>query len=426
MKSQTLGTELANGKKEPMKSKFKLATSLLLFISTFAFGQMEEYRFKRELIGISGQWNKLVLPDDIFGKITENQSDIRVYGITAKDTIEAPYLIRLTEEKVSSKEVAVKTLNVSRKGDIHFYTFEIPTSESINQINLEFKQDNFDWKIKLEGSQNQQEWFTVADDYRILSIKNELANFQFTKLTFPNSKYPFFRLRIESKKDPGLVAAKISQVEVTEGGFKNYPIKETKTTENKQSRQTEIEVDLQQPVPISKIKFAVADRYDFYRPFKVMYLTDSVKTEQGWKHNYRSLASGTLNSLEENEFKFSSTTVQKLRFIIDNQDNQPLSISTIQISGYVYELLARMTESASYFLVYGNNNARKPQYDIARFASSIPEAMTILDLGEEQVIEQGELATQTPLFQNKLWLWSILILAICILGWFSIQMLKKK
>ncbi len=408
-----------------MNSKIKLLVSLLLLVSTFAFGQVEDYRFKRELIGVSGQWNKLVLPDDIFGEISQNQSDIRVYGITEKDTIEAPYLIRLSEEQISLKEVAVKTLNVSRNGEGHFYTFEIPTAELVNQINLEFKAQNFDWRIKLEGSQNQQEWFTITENYRILSIKNELTDFQFTKLTFPSSKYRFYRLRIDSGENPELVSAKISLQEVKKGVFKSYPIKEIKTTENKQSKQTEIEIELQQPVPISHVKFAIADNYDFYRPFTVMYATDSVQTNESWRYNYSTLASGTLNSLEENEFKISSTTVQKLKFIIDNQDNQPLTISTIHIKGYVYELLARMTESASYYLVYGNKKARKPQYDIARFTSSIPETLPTLELGEEQEIEKGEIATQTPLFQNKLWLWAILIVAIGVLGWFSIQMLKK-
>ena len=410
-----------------MNIKVKLISTLLLFVSTIALGQVEEYGFKRELKGISGQWNKIFLPDDIFGKIAQNQSDIRVVGITSiNDTIEAPYLIRLAEEKILIKEVAANTLNVSRNNDGHFFTFEIPTAELVNQINLDFKQDNFDWMLRLEGSQNQQEWFTVADNYRILSIKNELTDFQFTKLTFPSSKYRFYRMRIKSEEKPELTAAKISQLEVIEGVFRNYPIREIKTTENKQSKQTEIEIDLQQPVPISHVKFTIADNYDFYRTFTAMYLTDSVKTEQGWRYNYSRLTSGTLNSLEENEFKISSTTVQKLKIIIDNHDNQPLTISAIQIDGYVHELLARITESASYFLVYGNEKARKPQYDIARFTSAIPETLTELELGEEQLIQRGEIAKQVPLFQNKLWLWAILILAIGVIGWFSIQMLNKK
>jgi hypothetical protein len=161
-----------------------------------------------------------------------------------------------------------------------------------------------------------------------------------------------------------LTVAKISQHEVTDGIFKNYPIKEIKTKENKQPKQTEIDIDLQMPVPVSHIKIGITDTFDYYRPFTVQYLTDSIKTEQGWKYNYSTLTSGTLNSLEVNEFKISSTTVQKLKFIIHNQDNQPLTIDTIQINGYVHELMARFIEPATYFLIYGSKKASKSQYDM--------------------------------------------------------------
>ena len=43
---------------------------------------------------------------------------------------------------------------------------------SLVQIKLSFKQENFDWKVKLEGSNDNKVWFTVVTDYRILAIKN--------------------------------------------------------------------------------------------------------------------------------------------------------------------------------------------------------------------------------------------------------------
>lgn len=410
-----------------MKSKVKIAAYLFLFVYLRSYGQWEQYDYKRELKGISGQWHKITLPDDIFGKISENLNDIRVVGInTNHDTIEAPYVIRLTTEEMLSKEVPFKMINVSYSDNGYFFTFEIPTEESINQIKLEFKQLNFDWQLKLEGSQNQQEWFTITENYRILSIKNELTDFQFTKISFPNSNYRFLRLHIDSREKPNLIIAKISEHQVTNGVFKNYPIKNTKTKENKQLRQTEIEVDLQMPVPVSRIKIGIANTFDYYRPFTVHYLTDSIHTEKGWKYNYNVLSSGTLNSLEVNEFKMRNTIVQKLKFIIQNQDNLPLTIDTIQISGYVHELVARFIEPATYFLLYSNKMANKPQYDITRFIDNVPEILTTLELGEETKIKKGELPKKEAFFKNKIWLWTIITLIIGLLGWFSVKMIRKK
>lgn len=409
-----------------MKLTIKPWTWLLLLICSYSYGQIEQYQFKRELKGITGKWHKVVLPDEIFGKVSGNLSDIRIFGITANnDTIEAPYLLRLTTEKVSSNDVRFKTLNTSHNKKGYYFTFEIPTKESINQIKLDFKQQNFDWRLKLEGSQNLQEWFTVIEDYRILSINNELTDFQFTNISFPNSRYRFFRLLIKSKENPDLIDAKVSQYELTDGDYRIYPFNKNNISENKQSKQTEIEIDLQLPVSVCYIKIGIKDTYDYYRPVTIKCLADSFKTEQGWKYSYRTLASGILNSLEENEFKFTSTILQKLKIIIHNRDNQHLTIDTIKVKGYVHELVARFTQPASYFLTYGNINARKPKYDIDRFTNKIPETLTRVEFGDEQTIEKEGILMTEPLFKNKSWLWIIMTVIILVLGWFSIKMIRK-
>lgn len=409
-----------------MKPITKILTILLILHCSFSYGQIDQYNFKRELKGISEQWHKILLPDEVFGKISQNLSDIRIFGITAgNDTIEAPYLLQLATEKIYSKEVEFKILNISHNDKGHYFTFEIPTTEPINQIKLDFRQNNFDWQIKLEGSQDKNDWFTVIENYRILSIKNELTDFQFTKLAFPSSTYRFFKLQIESKEKPELTSANIAQHEITNGTFRNYSINKFDIKENKETKQTEINVELQMPVSVSHLKIDVKYGYDYYRPITIKYLTDSTKTEQGWKYNYNTLTSGTINSIEKNEFQFSSTTVQNLKIFIHNQDNQPLTIGTIHIKGYEHALITHFTEQAAYFLTYGNKTAAKPNYDIDRFSEKIPKILPTLDLGYEQNIEKEEIPLTEPLFKNKTWLWTIMGLIILLLGWFSIKMMRK-
>lgn len=402
---------------------------LLLLIATCscAYGQMEAYNYKRELKGLAEQWHKIILPNELFGKTLQDISDIRILGLTeSNDTIEAPYLLRLTTEKISSKEVAFKALNTSHNDKGHYFTFEIPTKEPINQIKLDFAQENFDWRIVLEGSQDQKEWFTVVENYRILSIKNEQTDFQFTKLTFPSSKYRFFRVLINSKENPELSVVRIAQNEITDGTFREYHIKQINAKELRQTNQTEIDIELQLPVRVSHINIGVSDTFDYYRPVTIKYLTDSLKTEQGWKYNYSTLVSGTLNSIENNEFQFRSTTVKKLKIVIDNHDNQPLTIGTLQAKGYTHELITRLTDQATYYLIYGNKKAVKPNYDIERFTDNIPESLTSLELGNELTIEKEEVPLTEPLFKNKTWLWTIITVIILLLAWFSVKMMKKK
>jgi hypothetical protein len=410
-----------------MKLRINVTFYLLFLACSYTYGQMGNYDYIRQLERNTDQWHKIVLPDEIFGKLTQNLSDIRIFGITANnDTIEAPYLMYLTKERTSEKEVVFRPINASNNDKGYYFTYEIPTPEPINQINLEFSQQNFDWRLKLEGSHNQNEWFTIAENYRILSIKNESTDFKFSKLTFATSKYRFFRILIATDEKPLLIKTAISRQEIAEGVFKTYQIRKSNINENRQTKQTEIDIELPLAVPVSYISIGVNNNIDYYRPVTIKYLADSFKTEKGWKYTYSTLSSGILNSMEENSFLCNSTTMRKIKIIISNQDNQPLDVGAIVVKGYVHELVARFTEPATYFLTYGSNNAAKPNYDIARFPDKIPAALTTLDLGEELKIKKEQSPGKSPLFKNPAWLWVLMVLIIVLLGWFTLKMLKNR
>jgi len=405
--------------------KRNLVAVFFLF-SGFAFGQLRERLYMRELEGISNQWHKIILPSDIYGKTNNDFSDLRIYGLTSTDTIEAPYFLQAAVTKISDIAINFKVINSSYNEKGHYFTFEVPKKETINKILLDFKQPNFDWKITVEGSQDQSEWFTIAENFRILSIKNKDVDFKFTDVDLSASNYRYYRVFVPSKEKPHMTGAKISNEIITLGTFVNYPVQQTEIHENKKSKQTEIIVNLSLPVPVAFLKINCKNAYDYYRPVSIEYVTDSVKTFKGWSYNYRELCSGTVHSLEKNEFKCNSTILQKIKITIDNQDNLPLSISTIEVKGYEHSLIARFTEKADYLLAYGNKVTNAPQYDILQFANKIPSNLTLLELGKEEKISKLSATAEKPMFENKMWLWLIMGIIIVLLGGFSLSMMNKK
>lgn len=411
----------------PMKLKLRICSCLLFLVCRYAVAQMGAYDYARELKGVSGQWHKIELPNDIFGKTLYNLNDIRIYGLTPdKDTIEVPYLLQLAADKTGEKEVPFKMLNASSSSKGYYFTFQALTDNPVNEISLTIRQPNFDWRIDLEGSQDQSEWFTIIRDYRILSIKNELTDFTFTKLHFPLSKYRYFRLFFNSREKPMLSGVTIAKKEIQEGAFRIFPVSKLNITNDKKTKQTEIEIGLPMPVPVSRLRISVKDTIDYYRPVSIQYIRDSIKTEKGWLYDYGILTSGILNSMEEAALECNSTVVQNLKVVIDNRDNLPLTIDTVRIEGYVHKLLVRFTEDARYVLVYGNSKAEKPSYDLGFFTDKIPAALTALVLGDEQKRQKELPVMPEPLFKNKAWLWAVMVVIIVLLGWFSLKMIRGK
>lgn len=410
-----------------MNWRINLLGCVLILCHFCAFAQLNEYGYKRELKGISTQWHTIQLPDDIFRHLNENFSDIRIYGLTPEqDTVEAPYLLRIAADKIDNRTVQFKTINQSSNENGYYFTFEIPTVESVNQLQLDLKQENFDWRIKLEGSQNQQDWFTVLNDYRILSIKNESTNFKFTSLNFPDIKFRFLRLSVNSSVKPELLSSSITSQQTIPGNSRSYKVREFAATEKKDTRQTLIDLELEYPVPVSSLEIKINDTVDYYRPITIQYLSDSVKTEQGWIFNYQSLLSGILNSFEKQQWELESRLVRKLRVVIDNQDNQALSVGEVVLKGYVHELLARFTIPGTYALYYGNKKASRPAYDLNHFTDKVPVEAQLLDMGPELITQVKDSSEVEPLFANKLWLWIVMGTIIVLLGVFTFNMITKK
>ncbi len=378
---------------------------------------------------MESQWHKIVLPPEIFQNTKADFSDTRIKGFTnTTDTIEAPYILHRLTEKTEQLEVSFNLINQSKNKNEYYFTFETPieNAHEVNEIQLNFKTKNFDWKVSLEGSQNQLEWFTLLEEYRILSMNTESTNFQYTHLNFPSAKYRYYRLIIPADDKPELSATKLLLSSVVDGKYNIYNVKSRTVEEDKKNKLTTINLDLKHAVPVSKLKLYVKNNYDYFRNLHISYVNDSVQTEKGWKYSYRSLTSATLNSLEKTEFTFESTVLKKLKIDIENQDNTPLQIDSLEVEGYVHELVARFTAPATYFLTYGNALAQKPNYDIERFSDRIPEDVKELRLGDEQFIERKPKEQSAPLFQNAFWLWGVMILIILLLGWFSLKMIRQK
>lgn len=408
-----------------LKLKIKLF-SLLLLCTSIANAQTNTYKFKRSITGVNTVWHKMTLPDDLYKKATVSLEDLRIFGINGKDTTEVPYLLKQRADKVTLNDITFKQINQSANPNGYYYTFQSPEINIINQIKLAFKQENFDWKVTLEGSNDNKQWFAILSDYRILSIKNNDTDYQFTKLNFPDSKYHYFRIAVKSTTQPELLEAKISKTDTIKGTYKEVRYKSFDVKNDVSKKETVVDVTLNTPVPLSYLKLNAQSDFDFYRPIKIEYATDSFKTDKGIQYNYANLYEGTINSLEEPAFNFENTVTSRLKITIQNNDNKPLRLSSLQLKGNIYEIIARFDEPKNeYALYYGNEKATNPVYEIEEFENKIPVNLTSVNIGAEQQNPAYSIKIEKPLFENKAWLWALMVVIIGLLGWFSFKMLKN-
>ncbi|WP_168202366.1 DUF3999 family protein [Pedobacter sp. KBS0701] len=377
-------------------------------------------------MGVNSVWHKIALPDDLYKNANAGFDDLRIFGFNGKDTIEIPYLLKQRVDKVTSNDITFKQINQSASPNGYYYTFQSLGINLINQIKLAFKQENFDWKVTLEGSNDNKEWFSILSDYRILSIKNSDTEYQFTKLNFPDSKYQYFRIALKSPIQPDLLEAKISKTDTIKGTYKEVRYKSFDLKNDVSKKETVVDVTLADPIPLSYLKLNAQSDFDFYRPIKIEYATDSFKTDKGIQYNYVNLYEGIISSLEEAAFNFENTVTSRLKITIQNNDNKPLRLNGLQLKGNIYEIIARFDQPKNeYALYYGNEKVTAPVYEIEKFENKIPVNLTSVNIGAEQQNPAYTIKTEKPLFENKAWLWVLMVVIIVLLGWFSFKMLKN-
>jgi len=407
--------------------KFKIYLLLLLFACAFvAKAQINSYKFKRDITGVTSVWHSMKLPDQLYKNAEAGFGDLRIFGTSRKDAIEVPYLLKQRADKIDDRELAFKQINQSSNQNGYYYTFQSDAVTIINQINLSFKEDNFNWKASLEGSNDNLTWFSILKDYRILSIKNSDTDYKFTKLSFPDSKYQYFRVALKSPVQPELLEAKISRTDTIKGIYQDVKYKTFIVRNDAVNKETVINVGLENPVPLSYLKLNAQSDFDFYRSFKIEFVTDSFKTEKGFQYNYGKLFDGTISSFEKPEYHFENTITSRLKITIQNNDNKPLRLSGLILKGNVYEIIARFDNPTyNYALYYGNEKVTSPIYEIEKFENEIPALITSVAIGQEKRNQLYSIISEKPLFENKAWLWVLMAVIIALLGWFSFKMLRN-
>lgn len=410
---------------------FLLALSMTI---SCLYGQTNDYQYQRPVTQVrSIGFHRIVLPREVLTVLKDDLSDLRIYQSGAADSIpptEVPYLIDIQEGENELKEVAFRMINQATKKNFSQAVLRKEGEGVINRIDLDISPQNFDVRASLEGSENRLSWVTIKDDFRLVGIANNDVSYSYTRMNFPDSDYRFFRVRLH---DPALSVrgADMHIWSQEEGSFQNFDISAWDPKNDTDRKITEIHIALAGRYPVSRLRLDIGSTRDYYRTAKLEYLKQRIETEDGTREIWRDFASTTLSSLEEAEMFGAVKFTDALRLTIQNHDDLPLDIRALQVSGPVYELISELEVGNEYVLMYGNENASRPRYDLVHFKNQIPrDDLVPAGLGEEMEIEdpeqeEKEAEEQRAKAVGNTLLWGGMLLVIVVIGFVTMRMMQK-
>jgi hypothetical protein len=406
-----------------MKANKSIIVLLLLFCAAVGFSQRPSFLYKRKIADISQEgWYRIAIPANMFTHLERSFNDIRIYSITATDTIEIPYLLKVLEDVISENIVELPISNKSKKNDVLF--FSVATQgNAVNYLDLTFEEQNYNAFVKIEGSNDQLEWFELIDNQRILSINNQSVQYKTSQVHFPFSNYPYLRISVRSDVSLTLLKASFKNLRVKPGVIRKTTASTVVKSDNR-NKETVVDIKFSDVTPINQIEISAANDLDYYRSFTLEYASDSSKTQKGWTVFYSLLHHGYLTSFNKNIYSFNFQLAKKLRLTINNLDNPPLTINHIEGSGPEIVLLAKL-KPANIYLFYGNKTLQHPSYDLVHFEEKIPDSLSYVTLHDEEIIASLH-ESRNPLFASKQWLWVVMLLVVATMGFFTFRMMQKR
>lgn len=89
---------------------------IIILIAHSSYAQLHTYYYKQQLQGVNpNAWHKLTLPENIFGQMKSGYADLRIYGVSATDTIEIPYLLDKTDTLTQKQVYPISIINFKQQ-----------------------------------------------------------------------------------------------------------------------------------------------------------------------------------------------------------------------------------------------------------------------------------------------------------------------
>ena len=400
----------------------EIALVALVLSVTIATAQ-PTFRFKRHIGKVQQEgWHSIALPAGIFKDLNPRLSDVRIFSLDASDTLEIPYILEVKDDVVSVEAVDLPVLNKSYRDGSLYLMFALKSAHPVNHLDLHFVERNYFGRVTLEGSDDRKEWFSIVEDQRIVSVDNGPEDYQLSRIDFPVTDYRFLRVGIRSDIPLTFESASFHHHVVQEGRFEKLSSR-WKSNVDRKAKRSFVDIRLENYVPVTSIQLKTDSARDYYRPMRIEIVADSFKTDKGWIKTYETVYEGHLTSFRPNQFSFPWKLAQDIRVVMTDHDNQPVGIHSISVSGPQANIVARLTPGNN-IMLYGSDVLRPPAYDIAYFHKAIPDSLLSAELSSAELLVIAGAGTNA-LFENKMWLWSLMLLIIGGLGFFTMRMMKQ-
>lgn len=402
----------------------KKPVSLFLFIliNWGAFAQTKGYNYYSDLdrVGRSGFYHVELTPE-ISAHLKPDLTDIRIVNNEGKWI---PHLLRIPAN-IETRHPALWDLKylITENSIRNTVAIIEKGNDTVTNIIVEINNTTAQRFCTLSGSDNKQNWYVINDSILPDTPLREASVTARMRINFPPISYPYLRLTIRNNnKDPYNITGIFSEVPVTDNTLQKKIIHNPLPVirQKDSGKISYVTIIQREPYLFSNITLEVAGVRYFSRK-SMLYIPGGNNAAPGFGDP---ITSFTISNNSTMHFRFPLVKSKILYLLIHNEDNLPLTVSSINTGYDQMYITGYLEQGKTYRIITDNPNATAPDYDLStlhfKYADSIPflHALKPAPLPSEN--------SATALFFNKrILLWSAVSLMLVVLLFFTLKMLRE-
>lgn len=402
-------------KQIPMK---KIVSTLLILVSFFGYSQ--NYKGEINDVKQSGL-NQITIDPNIRAAAKD---DLRFLRIIDSKKNQIPYAF-VTLKKQSESYSPFKIISKqSIQDSITSLIIQNEKKAKISEFNLQIENTSLIKSYSVSGSNDAKAWFGLVENQLLTDLVASKGTSLSKTISFPANTYTFLRIVFNDKKSlpinilsVGIAETQLIPEKLLEVNDFKYQI-----TEDKSKKMTRIVFSAKNNYQIDAISFDIATDY-FSRNAKII-TKQMQKTKKRTTSYDETLAYFELNSKKDRNIYFNTIDEKEFTIEIENQDNQPLSISKIQVFQKPIVIVSKLNANEKYDVIIDSSYS-KPTYDLENFIGE-----TVLNFPEVSISNFNKLdaekaiQVEKPFWETKLFMWICIIIGGGVVASFAFGLLK--
>lgn len=439
-----------------MKSRIlAIAITVLLFgfLSVIFAFETTKWKYQANVIikAGTGKYYRLSLTPDVYNTARLDLGDIRLIDASGE---QVPYVLfkpqYITERQVYKPAVINRSTNKDKAAVV---TLDFGKQTIKNSIEVITQGDNFRRAVRIEGSNDNIEFFTLVEQAYTFAVER---NKRFEQVDLPANDYRYLRISVWPMAGEGgnPVIEEVRTFKIERKLAKRQPVNvnmvQIEHNEDEKSNSSVYVYDLAYSrLPISEIELNVKDE-SFYR-----YVTfegrdaaakrvkiDSEDNVQRFKEVEvpweRIISDAIYRYTEANGQKREKLVLhiptdrriyRYLKITIKNYDDKPVTIESVSAEMIAHQMVFAVDDNATPTLYIGCESARPPQYDLAHRLSNPSQVEAgiarLSDITDNPVFGQAEKKPVAWTEKHKILLPATLAVVVLVLAGFILKSFKS-